>query len=334
MGLWDQNLALKWVRANAARFGGNPNEVTLIGQSAGGTSVGLHAASPLSRGLFKRGVMMSGSPLSLILVMSHRGQGKFVSLASSLGCYDATRKLDDQLGDAISCLKKLEASVIYRTIEGQSAMQQVFPPVWGDEFLPENPLSEGTSKNLDVKEIVLGNVLNEGTLALDNIKYATPVVEQILAADYRLAITTVIQPMFGIGVSLARRIVEAYLGDYDVEHTPEQVTQLVSQLLGDAVFDCPNHILSELTSAQRIPTYRYLFAHRPSHSFWPEWMGVAHADDIMYVLGSLPFMNDTSRHIGVLRDVSAKQLANNYTAQEQGLMEHIVGAVYSFAKTG
>ncbi|XP_077564394.1 acetylcholinesterase-like [Haemaphysalis longicornis] len=334
MGLWDQNLALKWVHANAARIGGDPNEVTLIGHSAGGISVGLHAASPLSRGLFKRGVMMSGSPLSLILGTSHKGQGKFIGLAGSLGCYDAKRKLDDQLGDVISCLKKLEASFIYKTIESQGPMQQVFLPVWGDELIPEDPLSEDTLRNLDLKEIVLGNVLNEGTLTLDNIKYATPVLQHILAVDYRLAITTVIQPMFGIGVSLARRIVEAYLGNHDVEHTPDQVTQVISELLGDAVFDCPVQLMSELTSRKRVPTYRYVFAHRPSHSYWPEWMGVAHADEIMYVLGSLPFINDTNRHGGVLRGVSSDLLNHTYTAQEERHMEELVGAFYSFAKTG
>lgn len=213
-------------------------------------------------------------------------------------------------------------------------MQQVFLPVWGDELIPEDPLSEDTLRNLDLKEIVLGNVLNEGTLTLDNIKYATPVLKQIMAADYRLAITTVIQPMFGIGVSLARRIVEAYLGNHDVEHTPDQVTQVISELLGDAVFDCPVQLMSELSSGKRVPTYRYVFAHRPSHSFWPEWMGVAHADEIMYVLGSLPFINDTSRHGGVLRGLSSDLLNHTYTAREERHMEELVGAFYSFAKIG
>ncbi|XP_077564393.1 acetylcholinesterase-like [Haemaphysalis longicornis] len=332
MGLWDQNLALKWVRANVARFGGDSSEVTLIGQSAGAISACLHMASPQSRGLFQRVVLMSGSPLSLIMGTSHRSQGTFV--ASSLGCYDAKRNLDDQIGDVLSCLKNLEASFIYKTIESQSPAQQAFPPVWGDEFSPKNHFSEDALKSLDVKEIVLGNVLNEGTLLLDYIKYMTPVLKQMLGGDYRLAITTVMQPMFGMGISPARRIVEAYLGSYDVEHTPEQVTQLISQLIGDAVFDCPVHLMSQVTSAQSIPTYRYVFVHRPSHTYWKERVGVAHGDDIMYVLGSLRFLNDSSRYTGVLKGQLPNILKNNYTAEEEGFMKEIMGAFYLFATNG
>ncbi len=50
LGLWDQVEALKWVRENIAAFRGNPNQVTIVGESAGAASVGVHLLAPPSRG--------------------------------------------------------------------------------------------------------------------------------------------------------------------------------------------------------------------------------------------------------------------------------------------
>ncbi len=61
-GLMDQQAALRWVRANIAAFGGDPANVTLFGESAGGMDVGLHLLSPGSRGLFARAIEQSGTP--------------------------------------------------------------------------------------------------------------------------------------------------------------------------------------------------------------------------------------------------------------------------------
>ncbi|XP_050074223.1 juvenile hormone esterase-like [Anopheles maculipalpis] len=62
-GLKDQTLALQWVKQNIAKFGGNDQLITIVGQSAGATSVHMHLISPLSRGLFHRAIMMSGNSL-------------------------------------------------------------------------------------------------------------------------------------------------------------------------------------------------------------------------------------------------------------------------------
>ncbi|CAN7999490.1 unnamed protein product, partial [Ixodes hexagonus] len=296
MGLWDQNLVLKWVKKNIGNFGGDPNDITLNGQSAGGMSAGLHAVSPHSQGLFKRVIMSSGTPLSLILGISYRGAGKFTGIAGALGCYDSGMSTKDQMPGLMDCLRKLDAAHIFKTLESVEAVQQIFSPVQGDDFIPHAILSENTYKKLPFKEILIGTNLNEGTLFVDNLRYTFPALSNLLSGDYRFAVTVALGPVLDISISQARRIVNFYYGDYDVEHDVEKVQKIFSQIFSDAIFTCPTQLFAETTSKQGISTYRYVFAHRPSYSFWPKWMGVAHGDEIMLTLGSLPFLLDKNRY--------------------------------------
>ena len=66
-GLYDQLTAINWVRHNIAAFGGDPDNITIMGQSAGAMSVQQHCLSPLSRGLFHKAVMCSGGGISRML---------------------------------------------------------------------------------------------------------------------------------------------------------------------------------------------------------------------------------------------------------------------------
>ena len=66
-GLFDQLTALQWVKANIAAFGGDPENITVMGQSAGAMSVQQHCLSPLSLGLFQRAVMSSGAGVSKLM---------------------------------------------------------------------------------------------------------------------------------------------------------------------------------------------------------------------------------------------------------------------------
>lgn len=63
-GLKDQVMAMRWIRDHIRQFGGDPDNVTLFGESAGGCSVHYHMLSPLSQGLFHKAIMMSGTALN------------------------------------------------------------------------------------------------------------------------------------------------------------------------------------------------------------------------------------------------------------------------------
>jgi para-nitrobenzyl esterase len=85
-GLMDQRAALRWTAANIRNFGGDPRNVTIAGESAGGFSVCAILASPSMRGLFSRAVMQSGSCPSQTLAAAQKSGAAF---ASALGCSDA-----------------------------------------------------------------------------------------------------------------------------------------------------------------------------------------------------------------------------------------------------
>lgn len=81
-GFLDQTASLRWVQQNIANFGGNPDCVTLFGQSAGSTSVSFHVVSPMSQGLFHRAIMESGVAL-LPLFISNSSETVFTVSAPS-----------------------------------------------------------------------------------------------------------------------------------------------------------------------------------------------------------------------------------------------------------
>ncbi len=85
LGLHDQALSLAWVRDNAAAFGGDASNVTIMGESAGAMSCYLHLASPVSRGLFHRVIAMSGSGSTLFMHNDRRPAIYAEAFAKKLG---------------------------------------------------------------------------------------------------------------------------------------------------------------------------------------------------------------------------------------------------------
>lgn len=131
-GFKDQALVLKWVHDHIRHFGGDPNCVTLMGDSAGGMSVTLHMVSPLSRHLFHRAFVMSGGILPQ--AKSPTSQLNLVTrLARIIGCSDNE--------DAFECVKKAD------TVPITNSLRKIFDFGWDNPVYPWLPIVE--PKNSD-----------------------------------------------------------------------------------------------------------------------------------------------------------------------------------------
>lgn len=126
-GLMDQIAALRWVRRNAASFGGDPGNITIVGQSAGSMSVALLQMSPLAKGLFHRAVGMSGSPFGGMLgpVPLAKAEAQGVALAKALGAATLA-DLRTLPGDRIAAAQSPRAAIVAdgRVLTGTA--EQVF----------------------------------------------------------------------------------------------------------------------------------------------------------------------------------------------------------------
>lgn len=138
-GLADQTAALRWVQRNAARFGGDPRNVTLAGQSSGARSVCAHMASPGSRGLFHRAILQSGPCTEHVTkpVADQRG----ARVAAEVGCTEATGS------DAVAaCLREQPVAELLETLADVSVpvtgeyADEPWQPVVGTPALPRQPL--------------------------------------------------------------------------------------------------------------------------------------------------------------------------------------------------
>lgn len=331
MGLWDQLTALKWIKRNIERFGGNAGDVTLSGHSAGSIAAGMLSISPLGVGLFNRLLMQSGTPLSMIVLLSYRGIGKFVSISASLGCYDLTKDLKSQVYEVIACLRELDASVITSKLSKMNTARQAFLPVYGDTILPYNFFQEGSMK-LHVKELLTGTVRDEGTFIVHGFRVAVPYLLDILGLDYRLAVSLGLRLIFDIPIASGKKIVDAYFGDLNTHHDNDTIIEILSEIIGDSVFVCPTNVFAETAAAQGVNVYRYVFAYRSKYSIWPKWTGVAHGSELPFLLGSLRQISEEPRLI--VHDVNSSIVQLKYSAEDELFMHQLLGSWTSFVRDG
>ncbi|MBX7432087.1 carboxylesterase family protein [Mycobacterium sp. Y57] len=154
-GLSDQQAALQWVRDNIESFGGDPDRVTLAGESAGGMSVCDHLVAPGSEGLFAAAVIQSAPcrAQAALPVAAARS----IDYAAGLGCADPASAAD--------CLRALPADRLREPVKFTSIGEdELSGPVTGTEVLPVDPMTairEGRAARVPV---LIGTTRDEFTL--------------------------------------------------------------------------------------------------------------------------------------------------------------------------
>ncbi|KAG5895360.1 hypothetical protein JTB14_029587 [Gonioctena quinquepunctata] len=129
IGLKDQCLALKWVRNNIQRFGGDPNNVTIFGESAGSASVSYQLQSTCAKGTFHRAIMQSGT--SLCLWALHR---RAVDAAFNIGgLFGVTSRNTTQLLETLRKIPYKKLQLISMGVGSQLALEN---PLAGIQFGP------------------------------------------------------------------------------------------------------------------------------------------------------------------------------------------------------
>lgn len=161
LGLLDQIESLKWVKNNIENFGGDSNNITISGESAGSMSVSALMASPLAEGLFQKAIMESGSVFTQPIV-DPKGGGE---LENSI---TRSKALMEALGAAdLDSLRKLDINEMVEKSAFSMDMTKQNPlclmPVLDGRILPEDPYDRIKTGNFNAVPVLMGYNTDEGT---------------------------------------------------------------------------------------------------------------------------------------------------------------------------
>ena len=258
-GLMDQQAALRWVQRNIASFGGNPHNVTIFGESAGGLSTLSQVASPQARGLFDRAIVESGSyNLTQASLSSAEAAGE--AFAASAGCASQTA----------ACLRSLPVSAILA-----SENTAGYTPNINSEVLPETLKTAFATGNFNRVPIINGTNRDEWRLfvALSELE-GNPVT----ASNYQSMISSTLGVSPAVAAVIAAR--------YPLSAFPSPAIAL-GAVGTDAIFACPALTIDQSVS-HFVPTFGYEFndENAPENFLPPVSFpyGAAHATEIQYLM--------------------------------------------------
>jgi para-nitrobenzyl esterase len=233
-GILDQVAALEWVRDNIAAFGGNPDDVTIFGESAGGMSVGTLLGMPTAEGLYHRAIVQSGSS----------------SYASPAAV--ATKTAQEVLDLAgITTVEQLESAPAEEILHAQGELMKRgartdlhFQPVIDGDVLPDLPLNTIASGATGNVPTMVGTTADEMTLFL--------ALDLGVGTMDAAGLERLMQKLFG---DRASEVIDVYTANRN-DCAPGDLLTAIST---DRVFRIPAIRLAEAQARQGRPTYMYLF---------------------------------------------------------------------------
>ncbi len=267
LGIRDQIRALEWVRENIAAFGGDPGNVTVFGESAGGMSVGTLLAAPAARGLFHRAILQSGA-------LHH--------VASEV---QAARVAEAFVGALGLELEDAEALRRTRPSEIQRAQQLVAMQIGvGQALLPWQPSVDGDCLPRTALEALdRGEVARVPTLVGSNrdewrlFMLFDPRSRTLAEADVRRRIARQLG-----SESEADAAIEVYRAARRGGRSPARLWEAVQS---DRVFHHPAQRAADGLAELGVPVWRYLFSWRPP--LFGSRIGSGHGMELPFVFGTL-----------------------------------------------